>query len=469
MDSGQKSHNSSHRPLWPEYKQFDKDYKKLFMLIGKEIIDEHGVTEHVESWKDVIHFVTTHNALLYTQSLTNEYHFPWLFEAVANEHTKVLCNQKGAPISVRIHQRKTYWVIRASVWGFDCDARFLTGMQEFFHYVGAGTFTTPSSLGHFLMKKMYAEFGFPQQTSLSKYCELFLREHLTGGMVQSPCVGNEYEELIELDKSSAYLAHWTVHPMGTGVAFRNGHCDQFETWFALCEIEIHHDLALGPFPVRQVKSRVIYPTLKGTYYAYLWKEQAMDCHSSGCSVRVHSGYGWRKMESYQVPWAQQAYWLRKNASTEFNERCCKAIAVAGIGHHSMRRERYYLAYEDMSKNDRYLTEDSGRPLRLQVVQESDDNAAIMLHWNNYTISQCNRDVYHFALPFAQEGRLVQLDYDSVLVLEKDERTRYIARNDMQHHNIEPGTWLWRALHDVKIVGPRAFRAREKNKLPGVKR
>jgi hypothetical protein len=60
---------------------------------------------------------------------------------------------------------------------------------------------------------------------------------------------------------------------------------------------------------------------------------------------------------------------------------------------------------------------------------------------------------------------VSIDYDSILIVEEDERHKFIARKDM-NLDIPPGTWMWVLLHNVHDIKERSFKSDEMNKTPG---
>lgn len=322
------------------------------------------------------------------------------------------------------------------------------------------------------MVKVHYGHNLRKHSALSLAAEQFVSEHSVGGVVHTPGSGNFYQELLYMDMSSAYLSQYTVHPAGSAGWFVGEYfAEKYATYFARCIVRVIKELALGPFPVvRQGKGhqrRITYPTLEGNYETYLWKEQVEDCRAAGCEVTVYEGYGWQQFTTDNLPWAQEAFRLRQNAPTSFIEKGIKRGSVASIGHHKMPREHYFLVPEERAEfGDIPVFSEWGDPYNLFVHVEPDPHSAFMYHWWSYTVMMCNHTVYNFALPYAQQGRLVMVDYDSIMVLEENESKRYIKKYSVEAMSCPPGTWLWMLLHNVKVHAARRFESDELTKLPG---
>src|SRR5438270_304422 len=271
-----------------------------------------------------------------------------------------------------------------------------------------------------------------------------------------------FQTLLELDMSDAYLAHFLELPTGTSYWFQDGHVSPFITYFAECEIRIHHKLPLGPFPRRvgRKESRIVYPTLPEKYKAYLWKEQIQDCKDAGCSVRVGHGVGWKYLTNDTTAYARYMHTSRLALAGTPIERDCKKTAVSGLGHFGMKHDFYRLVSEDNGK-DPCLINSIAQPLKFYVREYSDYQRPAMIHWYNYLIMQCARSLYKYALPYAVDGRLIMTNYDALLVIEKDERARFARKHSLDAMMCEMGDLRWQELTNVKILGERSLKCDQK--------
>lgn len=450
--------------MWPSFTPKTPTLRNLFGLEGNIIYGIDGKTLRLDTYYRLKQFLHDNMGTVYTDSLTD---FIWLHDAVMDEKSKVLCTRRGEPLAVMLRVgRSMRWIIKTETWGEKMSIDFLSNMWDLFEYCNVGFAVTPGSLGMLLMKQVHSECDHKKHTSLSLACEDFLTSNCVGGIVHYPCVGKSYDRLVQLDETSAYLSKYTYHPDGAGVLMK-GHNDRMATYFAECEVRIKEELPLGPFPTRH-KRRVSYKTLPGKYTTYLWKEQVIDCINAGCEVKVGRGWGWRSFTRDNEPWANKIYWMRKEAPTEFIEKQCKVIAVAAIGKHAVPRERYFMVPEEEAGPEcPPIVNKDGEPMIYFVKKEEDKYSPVMKHWNYYTVMLTNSEVYNFGLPFAVDGRLVAVDYDSVLVTEHDEVHRFIRRLSPESFRVPPGTWTYTILNNVTILAARSYKSDEKVKRPGV--
>ncbi len=470
-------HNQQHRPLWPEFYTKIPKYRNLYGLHKHQVFDENGEFEIVADWENLTSYMARNNAMIFTYDLSDNDTFRFLFDAVQDKRSKVLCNSWGKPISIRVKiGRRSYWIVQSSLWS-ECElnSEFLHNMWDTFIYFGMGTCTSPSSMGSKLMKYFHMVNKLKYHTCCSLYCEQFIRQHNVGGVAQALGVGKSYDEALLLDKRTAYLEWYSVHPDKGATYFVNGHfgSDCF-TYFARCTVTILEDMPMGLFPVRSNnKSRKLsYPTKRGTYESYLWKEHSDFIESKGLKVQVHEGYCWSSFTTDNKFWAEGMYGFRREAPTKFIEAASKKAAVGGMGSHGIDRYIHFLVDESEASPDALpITNSDGEPLALFIETEYNLDRATMVHWWSYTQDECNISVMDFAYPFSESCRLIDIDFDSVLVLDEKGELRdiHIAREYSKGQDIPPGTWLWELLHDVKILAPRSYTSREKNKTPGVRR
>lgn len=383
--------------------------------------------------------------------------FEWIPEAIdAVGNCKVICNKQGDATMIRMRfGSSSRWMVNVSIW-LDRERfekyldTFLEELETFFVYMGTGVCITPGSTGQTYMKLVWQNERYKKETCVSLSVEKFLRDNSVGGVIQTLQNG-EYDELMKFDAASNFLAYWTVEPTGAPILFNSDRVSMYDTYFAKCDVIVTHDLPMGLFPIRGKRGRIFYPTTGGTYELCLWKEHINFLEEEGLKIRIHGGAGWQNTTSNPGTWASRIYWKRKAAPSELIEHWCKSSAVGAIGHHGMGRIHYYLAPDNREHNHSIvIVNKEGEPLCYGIVEEPDTTSAYLLHWQRHTVGMANLGSIQFGLPFAKEGRLVQIYHDSAIIVEKDERHTYIARRSNEALTQPPGTWLYELLYPCTV-------------------
>jgi len=428
----------------------------------------------LEDATDLVNFLRDSYGCLFIGSLTQSFAYQFLPGLVSMESVKVLASQKGKPLLVRVQcGHGSRWISTCEVWGETPEPELIERMWEIYEHAGCGFAPSPSSIGAKSMYKVWDITHSRKHTAPSLACEVFLHANSTGSPVWYPGIGH-YNTIQYMDMRAAFLKHYIIHPDGTAVRVIDGYVEGLATYFVKCKVTVYNELALGPFPMKSKighKAKVVYPTLPGVYDdIYLWKEQVEDCERAGCSVQVSHGFGWKSFTSDNLPWARWAYALRATAPSKHVKEKSKGIGVSGIGHHGMKRERNYLVDESRSgpTDIPVLTED-GEALSYYVHSEVDNHSAYMVHWQKYTEMKCKQAMYHFALPYAIQGRLISIDFDAIMVLEGDDKHQYIRKYSVEDAACPPGSWLWQLLHNVEVIKDRTFSSDEMTRKPGVKK
>jgi len=355
-------------------------------------------------------------------------------------------------------------------WHLEPAYESLQRLSQIFAYFGLGTTHTPASLGRNSMMYVYELNNFHKHSSPSLAVENYLRNYAVGGIVQTPQGEGKYcEETTQLDMASAYISQYRKHPTGGAVYFGGCIPGECATYFARCIVSIKNTLPIGPFPARDTNNRsfVRYPKETGQYTCYLWREQVEDAMNAGCDVEVVEGYYWRYWTTQNYPWSQYAYFMRKSAPSEI-QGDVKGITNAAMGKFGTNRELFYLVSGDECREKEHIVRgitENHRPINYFVRSEANHTTPIMLHWYYYTVMQTNRVVYLFALPFAQQNRLVWMDYDSVMVIESDPvKGMYLKKYDPRMLFIQPGEWIWSLWYNITIAhkGSRSFKGTQED-------
>lgn len=467
-----------HTPLWPNYRLYNKPHYNLYLLEGRNLYDINGAKITCVTYEDVRNSLLNRRGIAFTQSFVSDVRL--LREMVSQTRDKISCSKNGVPISTQIkevHQRRK--IIQVSSWGEKtvADIPFLKYLTNVYQECNIGVYGTPGALGKGLMfdtwtRHMFSRYTAPNQTACN-----YLKEHSFGGRCETPGKGQTFPVAIELDMSSAYLAHSFPLPVGTSLPFTDGHTERFKTWFAEVQITIHQELALGPFPMRleHRKEKIVYPTLPGTYVSYLWKEQVQDCLEAGCTVQVINGFGWKDITGDMEQYAKEAYQLKMSLYGLPEEDGIKKAIVASFGRFGMNGEFYSLT-STCFPGDIWLPTPEG-PTGLYIHKEPHDySSPSMMHWYSYILMQCARTLYKIALPYAEQGRLIATNYDAVFVLEQDESKRYVRKYTLAAQSAKMAELRWSRLLNFECLEDRSYKAelempdgsiRHKQVTPGI--
>lgn len=457
-------------PMFPDYfpKQF-RDRRLVYVETYNTVVDEYQKRYTINTPEALVDYLFDTNSILFLDTFGNDA-LPFIDFFVDNSLHKVLCNVTGTPSSIRINKgHEARWVVSApTIWGEYVSDEFLITMRKLFRHCAVGVRPTPSSVGTSLLRAIWKLSGFSKQTAPNVFVQEYLHAHGYGGRCDTPGKGKSYKSLLELDMSSAYLAHFLKLPGGTAYGFTGNRCWQFATFFAECKVTIYSELALGPFPVKMREDVIVYPTLPGIYFTHLWREQIEECLLAGCDVEVKGGVGWRYITDVTDYWCEHMYWLKTLAPTYDVETMVKKTIVSTIGRFGTRGVYYHLVGESLADPSMpaEITDDM-QPRAHYVMPERDYTSPSMVHWFNYCIMQCALTLYRFALPYAEQGRLVMTNYDAVLVVERDETHRYIEKHTLASKSVQAGDWRWQRLTNVEILGPRSLRCDQKVVTPGI--
>lgn len=373
---------------------------------------------------------------------------------------KIIATDRGKILSARLRgaRNRTSWVVASENWDENeskVNISFIQKMTIFYKHMDVGHFPTPASEGRATMRWVYFNNCLPYHTSLPLSCENYIHRHDHGGIVITPRDHITVDEVTQADMASAWVARWGIDPDGTASQF-SGEVD-CATYFAECVVRVHNTLALGVFPVRRADGRVTYPTRKGTYKTFLWKESVEAARRVGCSVTVIEGWCWPDFTRDNEKWSAWIYHKRCTASSEWQERKVKKVAVSAIGSNSRGRDNYTVVGDaNYNPEQDYPAIDGADAINLWVHRDRDDRSPCMVHWVGHTINLCNLSVRDFAYDFAVAGTLLLVDYDSVFVRGQEARNRTIQKYTAEAIACQPGTWLWKAHHNFRILRNRIW-------------
>lgn len=415
------------------------------------------IFDRYESIEDFFAKIGLSDVMYFVDSLSSKETFLIGYIAAKYDFCKVLCNKKGVPLMIRVKTgNSSRWIISLSSWNLKPEIESIEILIDSFDHIGLGSAPTPSSLGRRSMRDIYRLYSLRSHTSLPISCENMIKQRGYGGIVVSNRIGEVIDIVSKNDKSSAYLSEYWRNPEGTPEYFSylESHSD-YPTWFAKCVVKMNKDSALGYFPYRK-KHQVSYPTRKGTYHTYLWRETAEICLANGCEVKILEGWGWPYFTEDNSKWTKWIYGKRLTSPSKEVEKVIKQIAVSAIGSMNRSRKGFCLVDSSRKSGEDFPVMVENEPVDLWVHSDYDGTSALMPHWNNFTINQTNNNVREFALPYAERGELLLIDYDAVFTIGEGAGEYKVKRHSIESLNCKPGTWLWELHHNFQLLRNRMW-------------
>ena len=470
MAYGQKlTERGKHRPMFPERETYVID-RTLAIYEKCGILTEEGEVRDATTLNDLCNALVDCNLLLFTNSIVSMPHFDAM---VHSEHWTIMCTRRGQPTLAMLQYKKfRRYLVNVDSWHRECvDWSLLQFSRKLVNYVGVGVKPTFSSLGKETMRHTFSIYGLSKHTCCSIACENYLKKNGSGGIVATPGLLSRHDEVMLIDCKSCWPANMYGLPTGTNIWCK---CKEdfysFPIWFAECIVTIPYKLALGPFPVRK-KGKVEYPTEPGTYRTFIWNFQADDCERVGCTVSPIMGYAWEGMTDELIAWVDRMYMKRQYI--QHDEELCtsiKTITNSTPGLLNVSRDMHIVVPEERATEDDPPVICDGEPIDYFVHTENNPTLAIMPHWAYCTMARANSMVWRFAYPYAVEGRLVWMNYDGIIVLEKDgEHKTFTKKYTYEDMVASIGTWSYKFLHNCYIPAPRSYISDEEVIRPGVER
>lgn len=451
--------------MFPEHVSIKRGKRTLALYEKGMLYCENGSSYAVRSFDELLHYEITYGLLVYVADFSLTENFPYLAQCVIDTRCSVLCNKKGVVLSIRSKAgNETRWVASLKEWGLPFEIESLLVLRQFFDYMRVGEYPTIGGVGNALLSDVWNIRKLYQHSVINGYADKFCRNNMVGGRVDTPGLGNFYHVAMEDDIDSGYLANSLYLPCGTACRFKRGYISSYETYVAECRVRVHHELPLGPFPMRvheRGRKGVAYPVQPGWYDVTLWKEQIEDCARLGCDVEVGEGYGFTEMTE-DGRYFSELLFLHKLLAHPAIAPLVKRTGVSAIGRQAMSNTYYLLEYDSGNESDVPLHID-GKPSRLVITKHTNFNGSKMIHWYWYILARTARQVFWHALPYAQENRLICTNYDSVMY-EPNQRDydKYAEK-----HVSALGSWKTALLHNVTVLAARTVTCDEYTKTPGI--
>lgn len=433
---------------------------------------------------DFVHFVDSifaHNLLTFTDDLLT------CFPAESVMYGDVLCNERGDRIVTIFRGKKNTQriVVKIAGWGY---VPLYTGlfrygqekytlkevfqqMREFYRYGQVGTPPTAGACGQEWFKRGFkdlygVEWFAHRHKRPNGTCVSDIRQHQIGARNDLFVSPTEIVlEFLEIDEKNAHAAAAALLPTGPEFRVIHGEVVPFATYFVECEVTVHEHLGhIGPFPVRVVfgnDSRISYPTIPGTYNAWLWKEEAEATEQRGCTVVRKNGWGWKELTNDFAYIVKFIEWLRDNAPNELIARKVKHALVAGFGRFGLPEWKFLLTDEE---TDIHTAIGEAEALEWCVKRIEDTRPTSMPHWWAYILMRCRLALY---LEMMKHDEVLASDTDAFYV--RSSKIVYPGNTDI----VKTGDWRVKLLHgnpeQKTFPVARHLNALEKIKNPGKKR
>lgn len=465
-----------HTGLWPRPRRKPRE-RIIACFDGETLTDEYGQSWAIHDYNELCHVAFSGGYDVYVRSLVDPLHFPYLLDAIADEHAAVLASQSGRALGLRLRDgREWRYVGSSQTWSDDAPAPgvFTRLLRRLFDTVGVGTYATPGALGEALWATLRSE----RMSVPNEACAHDLRSHAFGGRADTPGAGRKLAQAYEIDLRSAYVALAARVPTGTAerIVEETNH-EQYASgaYYARCTVELpaRRLAAYSPVPYRAPSRRGQSPTLQYptagplTFDAWLWREEVQRARRLGIRIAVNEGWWWNWWDTGNRPWIERISSLRREAGHPVLEDWLKRASVAAIGRHAQAPLSYELVFADdprLTDNDIPVADTTpGAPpiTGLWLHLERDDNPPPRLpHMWSYVTMRCRLALYdRMELERKAGNTILMTNFDSILL---EQATSLPTGEGI-------GEWKQQTLHDVHIKGPRSLISREKTRLPGIKR
>lgn len=412
--------------------------------------------------------------------------FPWLDDAIADPEAQVICAKNEGVTCIIIRQGNRWTTVTSlSRWFPEWQEMDVSTMLKHIKAVcvdvGVGIQSSPGALGAALMHKRWNE---KKVTRPPNGCRKAMLDNLVGGRVEFPREAKRLPEVVELDLRSAYASCSYDLPVGTTVYVPDSDthggdflCDRFPSWYARCTVDVRTSLRLGIFPVQNAGNELhaakwIFPKGAGTYEAWLWREEWLDCIAAGCQVTVHEAYAWEHISNGLQPWVDEMEALRY--AYEANEEPVRAsmvkrAIVAAIG-------RFGIAPEKRTLVSRAAARKGDTPLVYQkspvpfsdrwIHVEHEENCEAPIHWHSHILMLCRRKLYYRGLEELEDGNeLIGQNFDALYLARPSKRPTGKGIGEWKSVTLTPA----QGEETVNLPFSRAVVAHQKVLLPGVPR
>lgn len=459
-------------PAFPDYIKTNASDRTLAIMVDFDVTLETGGVYTCTEYKEFIELITRKKLMVFIEDITS---FVFISDAIYDEGCQVMSTKEGVPIAARftVERRQSRWLVQSSTWDRKLEHNLMHDLRALYRTYGIVK-PTPGSLGTSILRREWDKNpNLAKHTAPNAMCINFLRDHSVGGRCDTLVEpGYFIESALEIDAACSYLAHFLELPTGTSKKFIRGNVKDFATYFARCKVVVKQKLPLGPFPIRtenrRKKVKVSYPTEVGIYEAYLWKEQVQDCRDAGCTVTVYEGFGWEYTTQDTTSYCQYMYSKKQQEQFDPVEDMMKKTIVASIGSFGSKGVYYKLVpMEDAEDWEPVALDAFNEPTYYCVREEHNYLRPAMVHWFQYDLMQAARSLYHAALPYAKAGRLLMTNYDALLIIEKDETSKFPEKHTLESKMVELGDWRWQRLTGVTILGDRSLKCDQFVKRPGV--
>ncbi len=457
--------------LYPRYLPKNYTWRTLAFYRPGMLTLENGREIHVSDFEQLLSLAFAYNLLIFVDSFTEL----WMYDDIVTrdncvKHGRVSCSPppelKALACCFRGPRNSTRWLISCQSWGFGCvGPDMLRILRECFDMCKVGTPLSPGSLGQEIMKRIWGElypggewreskdgkkYWYPywkdhRHQRPGQHIVDWIRKHSVGARADQWASPSEtVTECYEIDGKNFYL-HTYELGMPTGPVFSvDSSClSDCETYFVECEITIHFQLHIGPFPMKVGEDdrtcRNVYPTRPGTYKTTAWKEEIEQSLKKGCTVKIGSGIGWKEITYDFKRYVEEMSRLRDKASPEV-AAIIKKVIVAAHGRFGIQETSWYLS-EQEEEGGYALPNHDGLALRIFANPHEDLRPKNMPHWFYYAIAK-GRCLLFEAMDHYTAEELLSSNTDAFYV-------RYVKDYGYQLQEMaRTGDWKIKALHGI---------------------
>lgn len=513
-----KSLDGQHTPVWPHIQQTYSERVLAYLDVDGTVYSEPLaglVPEKPETWQALSDLLYSWDSLIWCYDLVSALidSMPCILaEDYATreqraERGKQWCElflgDDDNVVMVTVHRLVgRRWRMRhfanAAAWGQGVPSHpreipsWLGHLRWLFDTLGAGIHPTPGSTGVHTMQHGWREHeDWRPHHRPPLHAVKALHAHGIGGRIEVYQQRRTFDVAFELDMHNAYCAFAGQVPDGVpsyiperpydgrkSLAWRllwPPHAPELDnvTWFAHCAVAIREDLPPGdilPFAVRSPTPndphRLLWPTAKGMYECWLWREEAEALHArmlAGDPVElceIDEAFIWHKWTDHLAPWASRMDSIRESAPSKPHERLVKACMVAGIGRLAMPYERRSLVHDDDWLAGDVDWTPPWAPENCWNVRTRFEDSGLPAAWPVYIWMRTNLAIYEAArAEHAVGNQLIAMHVDALIVTRRPQagRARFKLPAAMGEFRVSVHT-PFRATAPGVLLSPQKFRA-----------
>ncbi len=373
---------------------------------------------YISSLGDALRTIGLNQLFVLCNDILDIREFPYANELIGHKQaTPYLSRTGGIPAMAIKHKCKCGYLVPAKTWLWedDVDSILIENMVRLFSLCGR-TSSTLASLSEKLLRAT-----LPQKLFISRPSIALRRDILnnnSGGRIDK-AIPRWYRKAYVYDENKSYLdkSQWVPSPFIAPVLRTNPTIDQaleYPTGWWKCTLVA----CFTEIPPIQIDGESPVPGL--VFTKWLWTGELLDCLEAGYQfIEIKSGYGFREMSSFLVPWADFLWELFEHSKDEHPhiQKMIKGMMVGLFGRMLRQPETLKLIpYKEAKAGidiSLMLNWKSGEDKMFSdwaIHPELDNMSTALCQVGSYVVAEGRRKNYHMMLRERQLGNTIISGY-----------------------------------------------------------